>query len=132
METVKITKRDYFENIINYINGNDTSVDADAMIAFCEKEIAALANRAAKAKERSAAKAEEADELLEVVYAAITAEPATRDEIFSRIEGEDLTVNKVGARLTKLFKAGRINKEEKSIVDEETGKSKKAMTYFLA
>jgi hypothetical protein len=51
--------------------------------------------------------------------------------VTDRIEGEDVTVAKVGYRLTALVKAGAAVKED-LVVEGEDGKSKKVAGYRLA
>ena len=63
--TEKMTRKDYFNLIM------DETDNAD-IVAFCEKEIAAIENKAIKAKERAAKKAAEGDALKEAVYAALS------------------------------------------------------------
>ena len=77
--TVKVTKKEYFTKVINLLNGAldsgfDPDEDVDAVIAFCEKEIATLDKRSAKAKETAATKREAADELYNAVAAVLPAE----------------------------------------------------------
>jgi len=131
MTTVKITKKDYYNAIIALARGEDVTVDVDSIVAFCEKEINALATRAEKAKERAAEKRAEGDELQAAVLAALTDEPATRQDVTDRVEGEDVSVAKVGYRLTALVKQGLAVKEEMSITGED-GKAKKVAAYRLA
>ena len=131
MTTVNITKKDYYNAIIALARGEEVAVDVDSIVAFCEKEINALATRAEKAKERAAEKRAEGDELQAAVLAALTDEPATRQDVAARIEGEDVTVAKVGYRLTALVKQGLAVKEE-IVVTGEDGKSKKMAAYKLA
>ena len=133
MTTVKITKRERYESIKALIEavGAVEGFDTDGIVAFCDKEIAALATRAEKAKERAAEKRAEGDELQAAVLAALTDELASRQDVTDRIEGEDVTVAKVGYRLTALVKAGAAVKED-LIVEGEDGKSKKIAGYRLA
>lgn len=133
MTTVKITKRERYESIKALVEavGAVEGIDTDGIVAFCDKEIAALATRAEKAKERAAEKRAEGDELQAAVLAALTDEPATRQDVFERIEGEDVTLAKVGYRLTALTKAGLAVKSE-VVVEGEDGKSKKLAAYALA
>ena len=56
MNTVKLTKKDYFNGMIAFLNGDACDIPVADMVAFCDKEIASLDTRAAKAKERAAAK----------------------------------------------------------------------------
>ena len=131
MNTVKITKKDYFTAIATYMRGEDCAISADDIVEFCEKEIAALGARE-KAKERAAAKREAGDELQTAVLNALTDEFSTRAEITERVEGvEEVTVAKVGYRLTQLVKNGLAIKDEASVTGED-GKAKKATVYKLA
>lgn len=132
----KVTKRVRFEQIQTLLalaekNGIDEEgeFDFEALQDFCANEIALLDKKAAKAKERAVAKQEEADELQVVVESLLTNEPQTRDEITAQIEGEDVSVAKVGARLTKLVKAGIAAKTEVTV--GEKGKTRKIMAYAL-
>ena len=132
MTNTKITKRDYFTGMMALLNGEDADITVADAIEFCEKEIAALASRAEKAKERAAAKREAGDELQSAVLEVLTDEFATRAEIADRIEGiEGVTVAKVGYRLTQLVKNGQAVKDETTVTGED-GKSRKATVYKLA
>ena len=131
MTTVKVTKKDYYNAIIALARGEEVAVDVDSIVAFCEKEINALATRAEKAKERAAEKRAEGDELQAAVLAALTDEPATRQDVTDRVEGEDVSVAKVGYRLTALVKQGLAVKEEIAVTGED-GKAKRVAGYRLA
>lgn len=132
MTSTKITKKERFESIIALCEAVDAEdMDLDGIIEFCQNEIAALDKRAAKAKERSAEKRVANDEYLEVVFGVLTDEPMTRNDVLIALDNPELTVNKVGARLTKLVSSGRAIKEE-TTVETEDGKKKKVMTYRLA
>lgn len=133
MTTVKVTKRERYESIKALVEavGAIEGIDTDGIVAFCDKEIATLDTRAEKAKERAAEKRAEGDELQAAVLAALTDEPASRQEVTDRIEGEDVTLAKVGYRLTALVKQGLAVKEEIAITGED-GKSKKIAAYRLA
>ncbi len=133
MTTIKVTKRERYESIKALVEavGAVEGIDTDGIVAFCDKEIAALDTRAEKAKERAAEKRAEGDELQAAVLAALTDELASRQEITDRIEGEDVTLAKVGYRLTALVKQGLAVKEEIAVTGED-GKSKKAAAYRLA
>ena len=133
MTTVKVTKRERYESIKALVEavGAVEGIDTDGIMAFCDKEIATLDTRAEKAKERAAEKRAEGDELQAAVLAALTDEPASRQEVTDRIEGEDVTLAKVGYRLTALVKQGLAVKEEIAVTGED-GKSKKVAAYRLA
>lgn len=138
MTTTKITKRERFESIkalCEYV-GSVEGFDIDGIVEFCDKEMATLANRAEKAKERAAEKRAQGDELQVAVLNALTDEFATRADVFERVmamEGVDpeTTIAKVGYRLTALVNAGKATKGEASVVGED-GKTKKLAAYALA
>ena len=121
--TEKMTRKDYF-NLIK-----DVMADNADVVAFCEKEIAAIENKAVKAKERAAKKAAEGDALKEAVYAALTNEPMTAAEIVEKVGGE-ATVGKVQYRANALIKDGKAVKGE--VIVEGDGKTRKLVGYMLA
>ena len=134
MET-KITKKMNYEAIIAYINGEDTIISEAQMIDFCEAQIADLAKKAAKAKERAAVKKAEGDVLTDLVYSVMTDEFQTGAEIATAVlaqlpEDTDVTAAKVTARITKLVKADAVVKEQVTV--EVEGKKSKKMAYKLA
>ena len=133
MET-KITKKMNYEAIIAYIQGEDTTITETQMIAFCEAQIADLAKKASKAKERAAAKKAEGDVLTDLVYSVMTDEFQTGAEIATAVlaqlsEDTDVTAAKVTARITKLVNANAVVKEQMSV--EVDGKKTKKMAYKL-
>ena len=126
-----MTKKNYFETIIAFVNGEEVDVPVEDIVAFCQKDIDALATRAAKAKERAAAKRAEGDELQAAVLSVLTDEPATRQEVFERVDFADATLAKVGYRLTTLVNLGQAVKSE--VTSEGTdGKTHKYAAYALA
>ena len=101
--------------------------DDEVIVEYCAKKQASLANKAAKAKERNAAKRAAGDELRERVAAVLTSEPQTRDQVFANFaDEEDLSVQKIGARLTQLVGAGL------AVKSEVTVDGKKKAAYALA
>lgn len=134
MSTVKITKRERYESIMALCEtvGAVEGFDMDGIVAFCQKEVDALAARAQKAKDRAAEKRAEGDELQAAVLEALTDELATRQEITDRIDPSyEASVAKIGYRLTSLVKAGKAVKEEITIAGED-GKNKRVAAYRLA
>lgn len=127
----KYTRVDKYTDIKNILSTVETDkYDISALMTFCDEQIASLQNKAAKAKAKAQEKKTERDELCEAVYAVLTTEPQTRDEIANQIEMEDASVAKVGARLTKLYNAGDIGKDDIK-VDNGSGKKTTRMVYFL-
>lgn len=125
----KSQKLSDLETILSQVE--TTEYDVPALIEFVQAERAALARKAEKAKETAAAKKAEKDELCNAVLAVLTAEPQTREQIAEQIEGEDVTVAKVGARLNKLVASGEVAKTEVASTSA-SGKKSTKMAYALA
>ena len=133
----KITKKQMFEGMVAYFRGEDTDISDVQFAEFCEAQIADLDKKAAKAKERAAAKRAEADKLTEVVFDTLTDEFKTIAEIAEAVAGvltedeaAEVSTQKITARLTKLVKAGDVEKEQ--VTREIEGKKKKSMGYKVA
>ena len=124
MADVKMTKAMWFEEIKAVVEASDVEAKAE-MVEFIDAEMARLAAKAEKAKERAAAKKVEGDELREVVKAVLTDEFQAIDAIVAQIDGEDVTKAKVTARLTQLVKAEMAENEQVKVGD------RKVMAYRL-
>lgn len=120
MTGVKITKRMVLEAMIEEANGNGLTPEVtwDDVRNYAMNEISLLDKRAVKAKERAEKNKTETDELMEIVYEAMNDDFEPIADIAARIEGEDVTVGKVGARLRKLVEAGRAEKAELKVKRE--------------
>ena len=116
----KITKREYFEMLKEIVNESN-SENKGELIYFIESQIASIETKAAKAKERAAAKKAMGDELRETVKSVLTNEFQTADEITAKVDVEDISKNKVIARLTQLVNLGEV---EKTDVKDESGKTR--------
>ena len=129
----RITKKQMFEGMIAHFNGEDVEIENEAFVEFCQDQIADLDKKAAKAKERAAAKKAEGDELTDLVHSVLTDEYQTIADITVVVAETvpDVSASKITARLTKLFNAGVIEKEQISVEDSE-GKKRKCMAYRLA
>ena len=102
-------------------------ITAGDIVDYAVKTQDQIAAKAEKAKAYVAKKKAESDELREAVAAVLTEGLQTREDILAALDAdEDVTIAKVGARLTALVKAGRAVKEEMKTV---TGKK---MGYKLA
>ena len=124
----RITKREMFEALVNYANGEHMAFEReDEMVvvmledlkAFAENEIELLDKKSAKAKERAMAKKAEADELMDKVKAVLTGEYQTTADLVIAIDDEEVTAGKVQARLKKLVDAGLVEKTDMK-VDKRT------------
>ena len=122
-DVVKVTNKEMFTKIKDALMASNVEGKED-LIAFIDGRIALIDKKAAKAAETAAEKKNELDELCEVVKSILGTEPRTADDVFAQVSGEDVTIAKVRARLTKLEKAGIAVKTDVKV----DGKSKKAYT----
>ena len=127
----KITKREMYEAIKETFETGSCKFDAATVTAFCDKEIAALDAKAAKAKERAAAKKAEADVLMDQVRDALTGEFQTIADIAAAVAevNADATVSKTTYRLTKLVEANVAEKTQVSVPAVDGGKARKVQAY---
>jgi hypothetical protein len=127
----KITERDIYNGIIN------GTIDGDVLVEFAEKKLAQLDHRNEKAKERSAAKREAGDALTERVYGLLGSEPKSREQVLDEliaagdVDENELTLGKVGYKLSSLVRDGRAVKSESSVAGED-GKNRRIVVYSLA
>ena len=115
-----MTKREMYEVIANVFENGVAGIEAEVateVVAFTEKEIAALDRKNAKAKERAAERRAASDELTEAIFAVLGETPMTVNDILAALDGENLTPAKIVARATKLVKAERVVKVEVKTVD---------------
>ena len=128
----KITKKEMFalikEAIITGVMPE--AIDEDAIVEFCDKEIAALDRKAGKAKETAARKRAEGDELTERIAEVLSEDLTTIADITELIGDEEVSKAKVQYRLNQLVKVGRAVKEEMTV--ETDGKKRKVMGFALA
>ena len=127
----KITKREMYEAIKETFETGSCKFDAATVVAFCEKEIASLDAKAAKAKGRAAAKKAEADVLMDQVEAVLTDEFQVIADIAAAVAetNADATVSKVTYRLGKLVEAGKAEKNQVTIPASEGSKARKVQAY---
>ena len=130
----KITKREMYEAIKETFETGKCKFDAATVMAFCDKEIASLDSKAAKAKERAAAKKAEADVMMDQVKDALTGEFQVIADITAAVTAvnADATVSKVQYRLGKLVEAEIAEKSQVTVPGVDGGKARKIMAYKLA
>lgn len=122
----KVTKKEMFEMIKAALAENKDVVD------FCDKEIASLDRKAAKAKERAAEKKADGDELTAVVESVLTDELTTIADITAKIDGPDVTVHRVSYRLSQLAKNGKAVAEDITVAGVDGGKKRTVKAYKKA
>jgi len=91
----------------------EVNVTAGDVVAYCAKTLEQMEAKAVKAKTYNTKRKAEGDAFRERVLGFVTAEFQTRDQIFANFaDEEDITIAKVGARLSQLVKEGKVVKEE--------------------
>lgn len=101
----KMTKTEMFSKIA------ELCADYADVVEFCEAEKEKLAAKAEKAKARAAEKRAQGDELYNAVLDCVGSELITAEAVLDMLEGEDLTVAKVRARLSQGVKNEKLVKE---------------------
>lgn len=104
-----MTNREKFEKISAVFATLDDA-DRDEIMEFCEKEIAAIARRNEKAKERATSKRAEGEALREKIYETLGEEPKAIADIVAELADDTITPSKVVARANALVKEGRVTK----------------------
>lgn len=125
--TVKKTKAMYFAELREMVLAAvEDQAQQDELIEFIDKQIETLEKRKVAAAERAEKKKAESDAMTDAILAQIGNELITVDEIVIALDSEEVTRNKVTARLGKLVKAGTIVKEAVKV------EGNKRMAYRLA
>lgn len=110
--TVKKTKAMYFAELREMVLAAvEDKAQQDELVEFIDKQVETLEKRKVAATERAKKKKAESDAMTDAILAKIGNELVTVDEIVTALDSEEVTRNKVTARLGKLVKAGRIVKE---------------------
>lgn len=124
-DTIKMTKIECFEQLAGIVEASDVENKED-ILKFIQSSIETLENRKRAAQERAEKKKNEPDELADAIKAVLSEELQTADDIAAQIEGEDVTKQKVVARLTKMVNAGTVRKDS-----VKTDDKRKVMGYAL-
>ena len=125
--TVKKTKAMYFAELREMVLAAvEDQAQQDELVEFIDKQIETLEKRKVAAAERAEKKKAESDAMTDAILAQIGNELITVDEIVVALDSEEVTRNKVTARLGKLVKAGTIVKEAVKV------EGNKRMAYRLA
>lgn len=129
--TTTITERAALEAIRETFSTGTSPIAAEDIITYCDKKLTALDNKAAKARERAAAKRAESDALLNQVADALTDEFAVIADITAVVTdvNPDATVARVTNRLTKLVAEGRAEKTQLTVPGADGNKSRKVSAY---
>ena len=125
---VKKTKVMYFAELKDMVMEAEEITDElkDELVDFIDKQVEAIEKRKVAAAARAEKKKAEADALTDEIFALMTEDFMTADEIVDMLDDETITRNKVTARLAKLIKAEKVVKETIKI------DGKRKMAYKLA
>ena len=125
---VKKTKVMYFTELRDMVMEAEEITDElkDQLVDFIDKQVETIEKRKVAAAARAEKKKAEADALTDEIFALMTEDFMTADEIVDMLDDETITRNKVTARLAKLIKAEKVVKETIKI------DGKRKMAYKLA
>ena len=134
-----MTKKELLVAMKNYFENGTVENEEftnEAVIEYCDKEIASLDRKAEKSREAAAKRKTEGDAITALVKEALTDELQTIADITVKVAESDpeVTVAKVQYRLNQLAKAEVPVAEKGEIVIEgsEGVKSRKVVAYKLA
>lgn len=125
---VKKTKVMYFAELKDMVMEAEEITDElkDELVDFIDKQVETIEKRKIAAAARAEKKKAEADALTDEIFALMTEDFMTADEIVDMLDDETITRNKVTARLAKLIKENKVVKETIKI------DKKRKMAYKLA
>lgn len=118
----RITAKENYNAIATFIKENGGEA---AWVEFLEAQVAKIDKKAEKAKEKRAEKAAEPDPFIDAIAGVIGDEPITADEIVATLGIEDLTRNKVTARIGKIEGVEKVDIK----VENAEGKTVKRVAY---
>lgn len=107
-----MTKRDYYNIIIEKFEGMQDLAVAAEVIEFAKHEIELLDKKASRAKEKAKEKSAAGDAITDLIKDLLTDEPKTITEIVNELDDESITNAKVSYRLSKLASDGFAVKTE--------------------
>lgn len=128
MGDIKMTKVDWYAEIRKIVEAADVENKEDAL-DFIDRQVELLKAKAVKAAENAAKKKADGDALRDAVYAVLTDELQSIEQITEQVavDGVEVTKAKVTARLTQLVKAQMAAKD---MIKTEDGR--KVTAYRVA
>lgn len=138
--TTKTTKRETYTILADLVaaarDADLQGFDFPALETFIDKEVESLDKKAESARKRAAKKKSEGDEMRETLFGLLTTESQTIPDLLPKIReamGDDeISAQKLTARLKQLVDLGRVDKAEVSIAGTDGGKSRRVMGYTIA
>lgn len=133
-EIKKITKKEMFKELLVMVKGEGTlseEITNEMLAEFIEKEIKSLDKKADAAREKREGEKAKSDELAEQVYNCLNNKDFTTiAAIVKCINDEDVTQNKVSARLAAMVREGKVEKDQVK-VSAEGEKTRKVNGYRI-
>jgi hypothetical protein len=125
--TEKMTKRDYFNEIIEILE----DCERQDLIDVMKHEIELLDKKSESAKAAAAKKKAVADGLSDAILAVLTDEPMLLADLATAVAetNPDATAAKCQYRLNKLVESGDVAKAQISVPGVDGGKPRKLMAY---
>lgn len=111
----KMTKKEMYNQIIAFANGDEIQVSIDDIVAFAEKEIALLDKKSSSKSKKEVAKAQENDRYMEIIVSILDSTKAkmTVGEIQSQDEElKPLSNQKMTSLIKKLKDSGIVSRVE--------------------
>lgn len=124
----KLTKKDMYSRIAAAM-ADDVDV-----VAFCEKEIAALDKKAAAAKAKAAEKREAGDELQARILDTLTEDWMSIADVVAALDdgNGDITNSKVIYRLNQLVASSKIEKTDAKLPATDGSKARTIKVFRIA
>lgn len=133
MENKKVTKREYYNALIDALNGTPSfneRITQEDTINFIHKEIQLLENKAEAAQKRAAQKKEAGDELRERIYKVLNTENYMNiNEVVEALNDPDISMQMVSPRIAQLVSLNRVEKDSVSIKASDGGRTRKRTVY---
>lgn len=133
MENKKVTKREYYNVLIDALNGTPSfneRITQEDTINFIHKEIQLLENKAEAAQKRAAQKKEAGDELRERIYEVLDTENYMNiNEVVEALNDPDISMQMVSPRIAQLVSLNRVEKDSISIKASDGGRTRKRTVY---
>lgn len=111
----KMTKKEMYNQIIAFANGNEIQVSIDDIVAFAEKEIALLDKKSSSKSKKEVAKAQENDKYMEIIVSILDSTKAKMTVGEIQLQSEELkplSNQKMTSLIKKLKDSGIVSRVE--------------------
>lgn len=111
----KMTKKEMYNQIIAFANGNEIQVSIDDIVAFAEKEIALLDKKSSSKSKKEVAKAQENDKYMEIIVSILDSTKTKMAVGEIQLQSEELkplSNQKMTSLIKKLKDSGIVSRVE--------------------